>query len=221
MLSRTECGKAVTIGSSAHRAVRKESFGERGLSWVDRFGVYLSKRAILRHLRSNQDLVALDLGCGYEATILRALSAHLVSGVGVDIKISQGARRTPRLSFVEAPIEDALAGMESERFNLVLLISVLEHLARPVPVLEECHRVMCRGALLMINVPTWRGKFFLELSAFRLGTSPACEMDDHKMYYDVRDLWPLLVQTGFAPSQIRMNYHKFGLNLFAVARKTA
>jgi len=74
---------------------------------------------------------------------------------------------------------------------------------------------------LLINVPTWRGKFFLEFSAFRLALSPKVEMDDHKMYYDKRDLWPLLVRVGFRPSRIALNYHKFGLNLFAAAVKSA
>jgi hypothetical protein len=70
-----------------------------------------------------------------------------------------------------------------------------------------------------VNVPTWRGKYFLELTAFRLGLSPngKIEMDDHKMYYDKRDLWSLLVKAGFAPGRIHLHYHKFGLNLFAVA----
>ena len=37
------------------------------------------------------------------------------------------------------------------------------------------------------------------------------------MYYDKRDLWPLLVRSGFRPSNIRLKYHKFGLNLFGAA----
>jgi hypothetical protein len=69
------------------------------------------------------------------------------------------------------------------------------------------------------RVPTWLGKRFLEFSAFRLGLSPKVEMDDHKMYYGERDLWPILVRAGFKPSQIQLGYHKFGLNLFAAARK--
>ena len=43
-------------------------------------------------------------------------------------------------------------------------------------------------------------------------------MDDHKRYYDPRDLWPLLVEAGFAPHAIRCRRHKFGLNTFAVCR---
>jgi hypothetical protein len=64
-------------------------------------------------------------------------------------------------------------------------------------------------------VPSWRGKRFLELSAFRLGLSPAEEMDDHKMYYDPRDIWPMLVRAGFKPSRVKVFRHKFGLNTFA------
>jgi hypothetical protein len=77
------------------------------------------------------------------------------------------------------------------------------------------YSILKPGGVLLINVPTWRGKFFLEFSAFRLGLSPKMEIDDHKMYYDKKDLWPLLVQAGFKPSQLQLSYHKFGLNLFA------
>ena len=39
------------------------------------------------------------------------------------------------------------------------------------------------------------------------------------MYYDKRDLWPLLVRAGFRPRLIRLRYHKWGFNLFAVAQR--
>ncbi len=200
-------------------APRTEAYGQKGLSLVDRFGVWLSRRAILRHPPRQRPGRVLDLGCGYHAALLQALAPHVESGVGVDVQIDPALRGADKLSFVEASIEEALPGLEAESFDLVLLISVLEHLWEPLAVLEQCHRVLRPGGLLLVNVPTWRGKFFLEFSAFRLGTSPALEMDDHKMYYDRRDLWPLLVRAGFKPSRIKLAYHKFGLNLFGVVRK--
>jgi hypothetical protein len=99
------------------------------------------------------------------------------------------------------------------------LISVLEHLRAPGAVLGSVFQLLRPGGVLLVNVPTWRGKALLEFSAFRLGLSPRIEMDDHKMYYDKRDLWPLLVRAGFRPSQIALRYHKFGLNLFASATR--
>jgi len=79
----------------------------------------------------------------------------------------------------------------------------------------------CAWGLAVVNVPSWRGKRFLEFSAFRLGTSPADEMQDHKAYYDPRDLWPILVRAGFAPRDIQCLRHKFGLNTFAACRKVS
>src|SRR5207253_8850857 len=130
------------------------------------------------------------------------------------------ARESGKLTFHEASIEDAVPELAAERFDVVLLISVLEHLWNPLPVLEHCLRVLRPGGVLFVNVPTWRGKWFLEFSAFRLGTSPADEMDDHKTYYDPRDLWPFLVRAGFRPRDIRCHRHKFGLNTFAACRRT-
>jgi hypothetical protein len=43
-------------------------------------------------------------------------------------------------------------------------------------------------------------------------------MNDHKMYYAPRDLWPLLVRAGFLPQHIALGTHKFGLNTYAVCR---
>jgi SAM-dependent methyltransferase len=197
---------------------RQTSYGEHGLTPVDRLGVYLSRRAIRRAVGDRYGLEVLDLGCGYDAALLRSFLDRLARGVGVDLRVSQEARADARLRFVEATIEEALAGLPDHGFDLVLMISVLEHLWDPLAALREVRRVVRPGGTVLINVPTWRGKSFLEFSAFRLGTSPACEMDDHKMYYGKRDLWPLLVRAGFRPRDVRMSYHKFGLNLFAAAR---
>ena len=200
-------------------ARRDHSYGARGLTLADRLGVYLSTRAIRREVAGRRELVALDLGCGYHATHLRLLRPVLAEGLGVDVEISPDAKAQPGLTLIESPIEAALAGLPAARCDLILMISVLEHLWDPQAVLEECRRVLKMDGRILVNVPTWLGKRALEWSAFRLGTSAPDEVDDHKMYYDRRDLWPLLVRAGFKPRHIRMRYHKFGLNLFATARK--
>jgi SAM-dependent methyltransferase len=197
-----------------------ESYGQHGVSWVDRFGVWLSSRAIRRWLPPGNDLEVLELGCGYRATQLMALHNRLSHGTGVDFRIAPELSKIDGFSFHEGPIEETLPKLGSGLYDAVLLISVLEHLREPLAGLESAWRLLRPGGVLLINVPTWQGKFFLEFSAFRLGLSPKVEMDDHKMYYNKRDLWPLLVRAGFRPSQIRLCYHKFGLNLFATATKS-
>ena len=148
-----------------------------------------------------------------------AMRGRLKRGVGVDFHLAPELSSLEQFTFYEGTIEETLPKLTTERFDAVLLISVLEHLSDPFLVIASVRSLLKPGGVLLINVPTWFGKGFLELAAFRLGLSPKVEMDDHKMYYAKRDLWPLLVRAGFKPSSIRLRYHKFGLNLFAVARR--
>lgn len=196
-----------------------ESYGQGKLSVVDRLGVWLSRRAIKRELPRSEDLDVLELGCGFRATQLMALAPHLKHGIGVDFQIAPELAGLEKFTFREGTIEENVLRLAGQSFDAVLLISVLEHLGDPLFVIEAVRGLLKPSGVLLINVPTWLGKRFLEFSAFRLGLSPKVEMDDHKMYYDKRDLWPLLVRAGFKPSAIKLRYHKFGLNLFAVARR--
>ena len=196
-----------------------ESYGQHGLTPVDHLGLWLSQRAIRRHMPNRHDLEVLELGCGYRATQLIALEPKLKRGIGVDFQIAPELQTREKFTFHEGPIEQMLPKFESESVDVVMLISVLEHLSEPQSALQSAWRLLRRSGMLLVNVPTWSGKRFLELSAFRLGFSSKIEIDDHKMYYEKRDLWPMLVRAGFKPSQIRLRYHKFGLNLFAAARK--
>jgi len=194
-----------------------ESYGQRSLTWVDRFGVWLSRRAILRHLPKRNALNVLDVGCGYHATQLMSLKGRIQLGVGIDFAIATELKSQAGFEWHEGAVEECLPKLSENTFDAVLMISVLEHLVDPAGALARARKLLKPQGALLINVPTWRGKWWLELSAFRLGLSPKVEMDDHKMYYDVRDLWPLLVRAGFKPSHIHLRYHKFGLNLFATA----
>lgn len=196
-----------------------ESYGQHGLTLADRAGVWLSQLAIRRSLRNRNDLEVLELGCGYRASNLIALKPKLKRGIGVDFQIAPELQTLERFTFHQATIEEVLPKLESGTMDVVMVVSVLEHLVDSQFVVQSAWRLLRPSGLLLINVPTWVGKRFLELSAFRFGFSPKLEIDDHKMYYGKRDLWPILVRSGFKPSQIQMRYHKFGLNLFAAAKK--
>jgi SAM-dependent methyltransferase len=201
------------------RPAREESYLQHGSTFVDRLRTRLVQREILKRLPKTDGLRVLDLGCGYHATYLKAIGERLAEGVGVDFHVSEESRRHPRLTFVTSSVEDALPELPSNAFDAVLFISVLEHVWNPAECLSHCHRVLKAGGRLLVNVPTWYAKPILELSAFKFGASPACEMDDHKMYYSKRDLWPLLVRAGFKPSRIRMHYERLCMILFSMSVK--
>jgi SAM-dependent methyltransferase len=197
--------------------VRDRAFGQNYRpTAVDRFGVWLSARQIRRYAGSMAGKRIGDFGCGYHATFVRSVLPEVDQAVLVDSALAPDLRADPKVMSIEGALPGALERIPSATLDVVLCISVLEHLWEPVTALRHCLRIAKPDGKCLFNVPSWRGKRFLEYSAFRLGWSPKDEMDDHKAYYDVKDFWPLLVQAGFIPSRIRCFSHKFGLNTFAV-----
>jgi SAM-dependent methyltransferase len=198
--------------------VRSEAYGQGGaLSRVDRFGVWLSALAVQRHADFDGKRVA-DFGCGYEASFARRILPRVGQMLLVDVRLADDLESHPKVRAESDRIEAVLPTLSDESLDVLLCLSVLEHLSAPDQAVKEFRRILAPGGVALINVPSWRGKPLLELSAFRLGWSPAIEMDDHKRYYDPRDLWPMLVRAGFRPSEISCRRHKFGLNTFAVCR---
>jgi SAM-dependent methyltransferase len=196
---------------------RQRAFGQNYKpTAVDRFGVWLSARQIRRYVGSLAGKRVGDFGCGYHATFIRSVLSEIERAVLVDSTISADLKNQSKISAIEGTLPAALHSLPEESLDVVMCVSVLEHLWEPVSVLEESLRIVRPGGICLFNVPSWRGKWFLEYSAFQLGLSPKDEMDDHKNYYDVKDFWPLLVRAGFLPSNIRCFSHKFGLNTFAV-----
>jgi SAM-dependent methyltransferase len=205
--------------TQATHPVRETAFGQaESLSPVDRLGVWLSNRRIRRHVPRFDNLRIADVGCGYEAALVRSVLPDVAHAILLDVAVDGELKQQPNVEVVEGPLPDTLAQVESASVDAVLCISVLEHLWEPQEALIELRRILRAGGVCLINVPSWLGKRFLELSAFRLGLSPAEEMNDHKAYYDPRDLWPMLVHAGFRPQDIQIGRHKFGLNTFAACR---
>jgi SAM-dependent methyltransferase len=202
--------------SDQSRVNKPIAYGEaNSLTFVDRLGVWLSSRRLRSIVGSFDGKRIGDFGCGYNATFARSILDRVQSAVIVDVSLAEDLMAHPKVSAIEARLPEGLALVPSGSLDVALCISVLEHLTEPLEMLIELHRVTARGGVCLVNVPSWYGKRMLELSAFRLGLSPAESVDDHRSYYDPKDLWPLLVRAGFRPRDIRCYRHKFLLNTFA------
>jgi SAM-dependent methyltransferase len=203
--------------------MREKSYGQHEKHTIlDKLGVYLSIRRINKELKvvfsNNGSRSVLDLGAGYNMKIISRLQTKFNKLIAVDVALNKSIY--PNIEKIEETIENSIFSLTSDSFDAVILNSVIEHLDNPLIVLKECRRMLKQNGLLLINVPTWTGKFFLEFTAFTL-KMPASryEMNDHKMYYDIKDIWPLLVKAGFLPENIKLAYHKFGLNMFCRCTK--
>jgi SAM-dependent methyltransferase len=202
------------------REIRIKSYAQTSdLNPVERFGVWLSKRQI-RHTVGNlagKDVA--DIGCGYQADTMRRYLDRVGSALLVDVSLADDLKVHPKVTAIEGELPGVLSQLPARSLDVILCMAVLEHLWEPERTLAELRRLLRPGGVCAINVPAWAGKPVLELVAFKLGWAGAAEeMDDHKMYYDPRDLWPLLVRAGFRPSHIRVFKHKFRFATFAVCR---
>ena len=202
-------------------SARSTSFAqEHRPSTVDHLGRWLSAVRIRRYLGDVRGCRAADIGCGHDAALGLRLFDDAAALLLVDVAIDEGLR-TEHRQLLCGRLPDVLGQVADGSVDAIICNNVLEHLDDPEATVGAMHRILSDGGVCVINVPSWRGKRFLELAAFRLGVAPKDEMDDHKAYYDPRDLWPLLVRAGFLPSGIKLTRHKGGLNTIARCQKSA
>lgn len=98
----------------------------------------------------------LDLGCG-DGTVLRALAPRVERAVGIDISLecikeAEGRNTSPRVSFLHTSLEEFVS---ADRFDLVLMYEILEHLYDPSRALEKVRSLLKPDGLLMISTPNF------------------------------------------------------------------
>lgn len=198
---------------------RTASYGQWGsATLIDRIGIWLSIRKMRSVFGDVRDKRFADFGCGYHATGARPILPEVGHATLIDLSLEPDLLTMPNVTGIEGRLPEAMEHVPSGSLDLVVCSAILEHLDDPERMLQEVHRVLAPGGTCFITVPSWRGKWFLEFSAFKLHTSTASEMDDHKTYYDPKDLWPMLVRAGFRPRDITCRRYKLGLNTFARIR---
>jgi 2-polyprenyl-3-methyl-5-hydroxy-6-metoxy-1,4-benzoquinol methylase len=206
------------VMSSESRAVdRTTSYGQGyQLSLMDRAGVWLNVRQIRRSVRGFAGKRVADFGCGYDAVFVRSILDEVAHVTVVDLALADDLKQNPKVTAIEGELPGVLSRVESQSLDVAVCNNVLEHLWEPTVALQHVRRALRPGGVAYLNVPSWQGKVLLETAAFRLGLTSPTEVDDHKAYYDRRELWRLVVASGFKPSRVECRSHKFGMNTFAV-----
>ncbi len=198
---------------------RTKGFGDNyRISLMDRVGMALSKWQIRRHVGTFAGKRIGDVGCGHEARFIRQILGEPSHVVLVDISLADDLKANPSITPYEGPLPQVLEKVPDASLDIVVCNNVLEHLWQPRATVEHIRRTLAPGGVAFLNVPSWRGKTILESAAFRLNWTSKAEIDDHKHYYSPMDLWGLAVESGFKPSLIKCDAHKFGLNVYAACR---
>jgi len=138
--------------------LRGASFGQlHEPTVVDRFGVWLSGRQIRRWVPSLSGLEIADLGCGYHAAFTRTVLEEVASATLVDVALADDLKSHPRVRAREGDLQEVLASLPNAGFDLVMMVSVLEHLWEPLEAARVCStcRLGAAGAIWSSRPSNW------------------------------------------------------------------
>jgi 2-polyprenyl-3-methyl-5-hydroxy-6-metoxy-1,4-benzoquinol methylase len=146
----------------------------------------------------------LDVGCGsggFAAARKRERPGLMV--VGVEIDPSAAARARASLDSVLAlDAREAIRALaaQGERFDVLVLADVLEHLEDPGAVLRAAHAVAAQGATLIASVPNGRHLSIVrDLLHGRFDPVAAGLLDaGHRRWFDGASLTALLAASGWS-----------------------
>lgn len=101
----------------------------------------------------------LDVGCGWGATLRRAVEAYGVRGVGLTLSRNQQALASQRLADLGDRVEIRLQGWEefNEPVDRIVSIGAFEHFReeRYAAFFERCHRILPGDGRLVLHSITW------------------------------------------------------------------
>jgi SAM-dependent methyltransferase len=195
-------------------AKREFAYGEATkLTVLDRLGVWLGTIHTRRRTGNLAGKAVGNFGCGYQAQFTRPYLDQVERAVLADVALAPDLKDHSKVQALEGSLPETLSGLPDGELDLILCISMLEHLWEPERMLKECRRLLAPGGRLLVSVPTWLDKRVLEFVAFRMHINQY-EIDDHKRYYTRRELWTMLRAAGFLPSNIRCRRYKFWLAVF-------
>lgn len=98
------------------------------------------------------------------------------------------------------------------------MLAVLEHLDHPIETVKEIDRILKPKGKLILTVPGRNSKPVLEFLAYKMKIVNEEEINDHKKYYNYRDIEKLFKETDKLKIQ-EHKYFQFYMNNFCVVKK--
>ena len=178
--------------------------------FLRKYRINMVKSTILKY----NDCKLLDIGCGWEAKFLKSIENYISYGVGIDFKPPE--LKTNKLETIKVTLENKLP-FEDLSFDIVTMLAVLEHLTYADDILKEINRVLKPEGRLILTVPSKIAKPILEFMAYNIKIIDRLEIDDHKKYYNKKDILESAELSNFIVEKHK--YFQLGCNNFAILKK--
>jgi len=169
----------------------------------------------MRMLELKEDEVVLDAGCG-RGFFTYELAKMCKMSIGIDWNLSKGLSfamgKQPKVAYVKGDVQRLPFALE--KFDKVLLSSVLQMAEEDKALLRECHRVLKRNKVLVLSVPLEycclkKLNFLKPQLKKRFGALG-------KAYYDHDEVIELLRNENFKIIEIEYSPKKLGSLIFEI-----
>ncbi len=154
----------------------------------------------------------LELGCSTGA-MSRLMKEHCqahVFGVEKDAQAAWQAQRYCDYVFTE-DLDDpnSLDALQFEKFDVITLVDVLEHLQHPQALLERLHPLMMDESVILLSVPNVaHTSVRLELLTGDFRYEEAGILDStHLKFFTLNSLKALIERSGFVINEVDYTYH--------------
>lgn len=175
---------------------------------------------IINHNHSHSQIVSripqyaqvLELGCstGEMSKLMKQHSQAQVFGVEKDPQSAWQAQRHCDYVFTEDLDEaESLDALQFEKFDVITLVDVLEHLRHPEALLERLKPLMMEQSTILLSVPNVaHASVRLELLTGDFRYEDAGILDNtHLKFFTLQSLKSMLTRCGFVIKEIDYTWH--------------
>lgn len=173
----------------------------------------LQAPVLMRMLSLSKDDAILDAGCGAGFfTYETARRCRLSIGIdwSLDANLSLAMSKQPRATYVKGDVQTL--PFSSDKFDKILLSSVLQMVKDDTALLKECHRVLKNEGVLVLSVPVG----YIHLKRLNLLKPQLRDKfgSRGKGYYDYDEIVELLEGEGFKIEEVEYSPKKWGSLVF-------
>jgi SAM-dependent methyltransferase len=164
---------------------------------------------LLKYLPAKSKI--LDIGCGDGSFIYKAKESFVCTGIEISEYLASLARKDPGVKVISGNF----LSMEfnSQEYDGVTLISLLEHLEDPLQAMKKCFGFLRRGGVLLMKTVNYNCLNRRVKRENWTGFRPP----DHVVYFNPSNLKLLLKKTGF--KKIKVSSMPFNDNMYCEAIK--
>ena len=168
---------------------------------------------LMRMLSLNKDDIILDVGCGagfFTYEIARRCRLSIGIDWNLNGKLYFAVKKQPKVAYIKGDVQSL--PFLSDKFDKILLSSVLQMVEDDTALLKECHRVLKKQGVIVLSVPIGYTRLKgLNLLKIRLRDKFGSL---GKGYYDYDEVMGLLQEEGFGIEEMEYSPKKWGSLVF-------